>query len=130
MAQPFGQWLVGLAGAVVIGVGLYHFVKAYRAAFMDNYDTGSMSAKEQDGAKWIGRFGLAARGVVFCMIGSFLIRAAVQADPTETRGLEGALESLLGKPFGPWLLTAMSAGLLAFGIYCFSRARYSRFVSS
>src|SRR6056297_2188263 len=32
MEQPFGLWLVGLVGAITIGVGLYQLYKAYNAS--------------------------------------------------------------------------------------------------
>lgn len=124
LAQPFGQWLVGLVGLIVIGVGLYQFKKAYTASFMKKYKTGAMSATERTWAERVGRFGLAARGVIFAMIGSFLIQAAVQAQPSETRGLSGALQTLAEQPYGPWLLAIVAAGLVAYGVYCFVSARY------
>jgi hypothetical protein len=34
MSQPFGLWMVGAVGLIVIGVGLYHFYQAYKATFM------------------------------------------------------------------------------------------------
>lgn len=126
MAQPFGQWLVGLVGVIIIGVGLYQFKKAYTASFMDRYRVGAMSATEKTWAERVGRFGLAARGVIFCMIGAFLIQAAIQAQPSETRGLSGALDTLARQPYGPWLLGIVAAGLVAFGAYCFVSARYRK----
>lgn len=124
LAQPFGQWLVGILGAVVIGVGLYHFYQAYKATFMKEYKTGEMSATERRGAKRCGQFGLVARGVTFGIIGGFLITAAVQADASEARGVAGALTTLAYQPYGPWLLGAVALGLIAYSVFCFSQARY------
>ena len=127
MAQPFGQWLVGAAGAVVVGVGLFHFYRAYSASFMKRYNTGEMNARQRTWAKRLGRFGLSARGVTFCIIGGFLIEAAVQANPNESRGLAGALDALAQQPYGPWLLGIVALGFIAYGVYCVSRARFSSF---
>jgi hypothetical protein len=124
MSQPFGIWLVGIVGVIVIGVGVFHFYQAYKAKFMEDYKAGEMSATERRWAKRIGRFGLSARGVTFAMIGSFFIIAAVQADPSEAKGLAGALDTLARQPYGPWLLGIVSLGLVAYGVYCFSQARY------
>ena len=33
LQQPFGRWLVGLIGVAVIGAGLAHMIKGYRADF-------------------------------------------------------------------------------------------------
>jgi hypothetical protein len=125
LAQPFGQWLVGSIGVIVIGVGLAHFFMAYKATFMQRY-SGEMSPRQRRWAKRIGRFGLSARGVTFAIIGGFLIQAALQADPSEAKGLGGALQTLAKQPYGPWLLGIVALGLAAYGVYCFSQARYRR----
>lgn len=126
MAQPFGVWLVGIVGAIIIGVGLYQIYKAYKAKFMDKLKTGEMSATERTWAERLGRFGLSARGVVFSIIGVFLILAAVNTNPEEARGLEGALDTLAAQPYGPYLLGLVALGLVAYGIYCGVLARYRR----
>lgn len=126
LAQPYGQWLLGAVGIIVIGVGLYQFKRAYEASFMKDY-SGEMGARQKRWAKFIGQFGLAARGVTFCIIGGFVTIAAYQADPSETRGLGGALQTLAEQPYGPWLLGAVALGFVAYGLYCLSRARYRVF---
>ncbi len=126
MAQPFGVWLVGIGGVVIIGVGLYQLYKAYKAAFFDKLKTGEMSATEQTWAERAGRFGLAARGVIFCIIGVFLVQAALSANPEEARGLEGTLDTLAGQPYGPYLLGVVAVGLVAYGVYCGVLTRYRR----
>jgi hypothetical protein len=41
-------------------------------------------------------------------------------------GLDGALTKLLRADHGPWLLGLVAAGLIAFGVYSLSEARYRR----
>lgn len=127
MEQPFGVWLVGSVGIVIVGVGLHHFYRAYSSAFMRRYAAGAMDARQKRWARRIGRLGLSARGLTFCIIGGFLIHAAVQSDPSETRGLAGALQTLAEQPYGPWLLGFVAVGFVAYGVYCGSRARFSTF---
>jgi Domain of Unknown Function (DUF1206). len=43
LAQPFGQWLVGLAGSIVIGVGFSYFYEAYKAKFRRHFKLDEMS---------------------------------------------------------------------------------------
>lgn len=129
MRQPFGLWLVGIAGAIVIGVGLRHFYRAFNATFMEKYKASEMTSTTQKWAKRAGQWGLSARGVVFVIIGLFLIQAAMRADPQETGGLGEALATLAQQPYGPWLLGLVALGLVAYGIYCFSYARYRRFAT-
>ena len=126
MSQPFGRWLVVVAGVVIVGAGLYQFYNAYKADFREKLKTGEMSLREKRWTTHAGRLGYAARGVVFGVIGIFLIQAALQADPDEARGLGGALETLAHQPFGPYLLCAVALGLVAYGIFMFVTARYRR----
>src|SRR5215212_4593255 len=126
MSQPFGRWLVVVAGLAIVGAGLYQFYKAYKADFQENLKTGEMSLREKRWTTHAGRLGYAARGVVFGVIGVFLIQAALQADPDEARGLGGALATLARQPFGPYLLGAVALGFVAYGVFMFVVARYRR----
>ncbi|HMB55129.1 MAG TPA: DUF1206 domain-containing protein [Thermoanaerobaculia bacterium] len=127
MSHPFGRWMVGLVGVVFLGVGLHHFRRVWKASFMDHYEHGSLGPRQRTWMRRIGRFGLAARGVTFTLIGWFFVRAAWRFDPDQAGGLEAALESLAGQPYGVWLLAVTAFGFIAYGIYCFSRTRYRRF---
>lgn len=126
MAQPFGQWLVGALGALIIGLGFYYFYQAYRAKFRRKLKTHEMSLAEEKWAVRISQFGIAARGVVFVIIGGFLIQAARYANPSRARSSQGALEALEQQPYGPWLLGIVALGLIAYGIYMWIQARYRR----
>lgn len=127
MSKPFGIWLVGIAGAVVVGVGIGQFYLAYTARFMRQFRTAGMSAKERRWAERVGRFGYAARGVTFSIIGGFLIQAAWQTDPQEAKGLGAAFQVVAQQPYGPWLLAIVALGFVAFGISRFFMARYRYF---
>ena len=50
--------------------------------------------------------------------------AAVQFDPDEAVGLDGALRKLADAPYGPVLLGLTAAGLVAYGLFCAAQARY------
>jgi len=126
LGQPFGQWLVGLGGLIAIGVGLSYLYQAFTAKFQRHFYLYQMSHNQQRAFKWVGRFGIASRGVVFGIIGIFLIIAAYQSDPSEARGLGGVLETLARQPFGPWLLGIVALGLIAYSIYCLLAAAYRR----
>ena len=114
MQQPFGPWLLGLAGVGIAFLGLQQLISAWRVDLDDQLTLGSMSPGARPWAVRAGRFGLAARGVVFGIIGCYVVVAAIQSDPSEARGLEGVLESLEQTP---WLLAVVALGLVAYGIY-------------
>ena len=126
LAQPFGQWLVGTVGAIVIGLGFYEFYQAYTANFRRKFKLNEMSDIEKTWATRIGRFGLVAKGIVYSIIGFFFIQAARQAKSKRVRGLEGALDSLARQPYGRWLLGIVAIGLIAYGVYYVVQARYRR----
>jgi hypothetical protein len=130
MSQPFGQLLVGLVGAGVVGFGLYQLYQAYSAKFREKLKLGEMSPTEETWTERLGRFGYGARGIVFTMIGAFLIVAAIQAQPEQARGLGGALATLSQQPYGPWLLGAVAIGLVAYGVFMLAEARYRRMIIS
>jgi hypothetical protein len=128
LAQPFGRWLVGIAGAIVIGVGLYQFYRSYSAEFRKKLLLNEMNQTEEKWATRFGRFGFAARGVIFCIIGFFLVLAAYQTDAGETRGLGGAMRAVEQQPFGAWLLALVAAGFVSYGLFMFVLAKYRRMV--
>jgi hypothetical protein len=128
MAQPFGRWLVALAGIAVIVSGLYQLKEGWQEKFRRRLNLDELPAELQRRVVQTGKMGLIARGSVFLMIGMFLLVAAWQADPTEARGLGGALATLAQQPYGPWLLGLVALGLVAFGIYSLVESRYRRIV--
>ena len=123
MEEPFGQWLVGIVGAAVVGAGVAHIIKGWSAKFDKRFKPG------YDKLGWVRpvcRFGLIARGVVFMIIGSFIGIAAWRYDPQQARGLSGALQALQEQPYGQVLLGIVALGLVAFGLYCWVEAVYRR----
>jgi hypothetical protein len=126
LAAPGGPLLVGLVGLIAVGGGLGQMYQAYSASFAKDFKTQEMSAGEKTWATRIGRVGLAARGVVFTLMGFFLVQAARTADPSQAKGLDGALQTLAAQPHGPWLLGLVALGLIAFGVYSVLCARWIR----
>jgi hypothetical protein len=126
LKQPPGVALVILVGLVIIGVAFYMFSKAYTARFRQRLDLATVSASMRKLAVFLGRFGYAALGVVFSIIGIFMIVAAIQNDPHQAKGLDSALKTLLNQPLGPFLLGIVALGLIAYGVYSFVEARYRR----
>ncbi len=126
LAAPFGPWLVGLIGLIGIGGGLGQMYLAWSAGFQKDFKQWEMGADTLRWASWVARFGLVARGVIFMMLGFFLIQAARNVDPRQAVGLDGALAKLAHEPAGPLLLGLVALGLVAFGIYSICCARWIR----
>ncbi|WP_043361371.1 DUF1206 domain-containing protein [Belnapia sp. F-4-1] len=123
LAQPFGRWLVGAVGLAIVGAGLGMAYKAWSASFARHLACNGATAT------WVmplGRLGYAARGIVFLIIGGFLMLAAYHTNPSTTHGLGGALLALQEQPFGRLLFGLVAFGLVAFGTFEFAEARYRR----
>ena len=123
---PGGTWLVAIAGAIMIGIGLYQGYRGLSKDFLKDSKTEQMSAGIRNWIEWIGSFGHLARMVVFGLVGVFLIKAAIDFNPNKAVGLDGALAKLAHASYGSFLLGIVAAGLIAFGIYSLSDARYRR----
>ena len=124
MSMEWGLWLVGLIGAVVIGFSFVQFKHAWQADFIKNFRQDQMSRNEIDASCKAGRGGYTARGVVYLLVGIFFIQAAWTTNPEEAGGMKEVLQTLLQQPYGPWLLAAVGAGLVAYGVFCGFEARY------
>jgi hypothetical protein len=120
MAQPFGEWLVALAGLVFLGVAVAFAVRAYEASFERHLRPEARTPAVRN----VCRAGILARAVVFAIVGGFLLLAAWRSDPSEAVGLGGSLRALRDQPYGPYLLGLMGLGLVAYAFYSFVAARY------
>jgi Domain of Unknown Function (DUF1206) len=123
LGWPAGRYLVGAAGLVVIGVGCWNLYRGLARKFEDKWRVGKLSPTMR---KWGGRAGVlghSARFVVFGLIGVFVTKAAIDYNPKDAIGIDGALQKLAHASYGPWLLGITAAGLVAYGIYCLVDAR-------
>ena len=78
----------------------------------------------------MGAVGYTVRGVVAGVIGWFVLRAALEFDPREAVGVDGALKRMLDESWGRPLVLVLSLGLLAFGLFSFVEARYRKVLES
>jgi hypothetical protein len=126
LKQPAGVALVIIVGIAVLVIAVVLFVRAYKASFQKYLNLSTVKAQTRQMIIRVGRIGYAAIGVVFTIIGIFLIVAAVKNNPQDAKGLDSALVALVQQPFGPWLLGLVALGLIAYGVYSFVEARYRR----
>jgi len=122
MSVPFGQVLVALVGAAVIGVGIGQIVRGVKQKFIEDLDRGAPPAVRR-----LGTVGYSVKGVALCIIGGLFIWAAITYDPKKAGGMDDALSTIREQPFGSVLLVIMAAGIACFGVYCFFWARMARY---
>jgi uncharacterized membrane protein len=127
LSKSWGPWVVGLAAVIAIGIGLLQMFKGLRPNFERQFQPYALSSNQRKWIDRLGRFGTAARGVVFTLVGMFLFLAAYHHDPSQAKGIDAVLAALLGQPYGPWLLGVVALGLVAFGIYSAMSGLWLRF---
>ena len=121
LGWPGGQAWVLLAAAAIAGVAVWNLYRGLGRKFMKRLHP---SRRMRGTVTAVGVVGMTARAVVFGLIAAFLAKAAIEYDPAEAVGLDGALARLAGQAYGPALLFLVAAGLVAFALYCFAEARY------
>lgn len=118
LSWPAGRWLVLLGGLVLVGVGIWNGYRGVACKFDDKW---------RGGPGWGRAAGIAghvARFVVFALIGVFAAKAALEYDPKDAVGFDGALRELAQASYGQVLLGVTAAGLVAYALYCMLDARY------
>lgn len=116
MELPFGEWMVGAAGAVVAMYGVSQLISAARLKMDELIDLSAVPRALRGPAVRISRFGVGARGVIIAVLGVFLVRAALAHDPAQAQGTRESVLEIANAVRGRWLLAAIAAGLIAYGI--------------
>jgi hypothetical protein len=118
MSHTGGQWLIAVVGLIIIGVGVYFFIRATRRPFDDQLDGRGTGPLQHRHLVVLGRVGWIGRATMMALIGFFLVRAALQADADEASGLDGALRRAVETPVGTVLVFVTAIGLIVYGVYC------------
>jgi len=123
---PAGRLLVGLAGLAIVGAGGWLVVFGWRRKFEKHLDTRSMPRALRRTVGVGGAVGHGARGLVAGLAGLLLVKAALDYDPQQAKGIDGTLRTIAQQPYGETLLLLAAAGLAVFGVFSFVEARYRR----
>ncbi len=121
LAQPAGVALVVVLGLAVVGVGVHHVISGVKRRFVKDLRShpGTFVVRA-------GQLGYVAKGIAFAIVGGLFVTAAIQHDPEEATGLDGALRTVLEAPFGKVLLTLVALGLAAYGVYSIAKAKHAK----
>lgn len=121
LGTPGGIVVVVLVGLGVVAIGGFFVFKGVTRKFTEDLTVPSGPAGKAVEA--LGVAGYVAKGIALGVVGLLFLVAAFQVDASESAGLDGALKSLVGLPFGPVILIIVGGGLIAYGLYSFVRAR-------
>lgn len=127
LGWPGGDWLVGVAGAIVVAVGLLQFVLVARGGYSTEIRMATCSRPMQNLIRTLAWYGYAARGVILCVLGYFLIRGAVRHDPEAVGDTDTAFDFIGGGVVGDSAFFVVALGTLAYGFFMYLNAWYYRF---
>jgi hypothetical protein len=92
-----------------------------QAATAPKYDVRQALKSASPWIERLARFGYAAKGVVYSLIGLLALLSALGRGG-ETTGSRGVLQRLLEQPFGRVLVGLIAVGLTGYSIWCFIQA--------
>ncbi len=123
---PLGDWLVMLVGFGLIGFAVQQGYAAITCRLERNLDVEGMRREAGEWAVGLSRFGVAARAVIFAVLGWAIVVAGWLRDPSEVGTTATSFRTLAAQPggLGRWLLGMAAAGFVAFGFYEIIHARY------
>ena len=117
------MWGLSVLGLGVIAAGIAYFISGWQARF-EKYL--KIPPDYESWAKPVCRFGLISRGVVYALVGIFILSSVWLSGGQEIKGIGDALSWLYSQTFGVWLLGLTALGLLSFGVYSLLEAVYRR----
>jgi hypothetical protein len=126
LSGPMGKWLIVGFGLFWIAAGAGQVITAYRAKFIRDLKTSTMSASEIKAASWLGKIGFTARGIVFGLIGVIILQTDFAVGAKQAQGFDGALAALAHAPYGELLLGTVAIGLIVFGAYSALCAKWNK----
>jgi len=124
MDLPAGQWIVALVGVAIIGYAVAVAWRGWKEKFAENLETEGKLGYSGAGYLLLGKVGHIAKGIAFAIVGGLFVYAGVTHESGKSGGLDAALQKVLQQPFGPFLLGAVAAGIICYGLFCFAWARH------
>jgi hypothetical protein len=125
MMAPGGVALLVLLGAGIAVTGVAYGIRGIRKSF-EKYLRMPASPHAKQAVTLLGQAGYVAKGILLLLTGLLIAIATLQAHPEKSTGLDGALRALRDQPFGVYVLTAVGAGLICYGVYMVVRARLAK----
>ncbi|HSK10422.1 MAG TPA: DUF1206 domain-containing protein [Vicinamibacterales bacterium] len=124
---PAGAWLVGAAGVAVIVVGVLQFVLLARRGYTTEIALDGRSTAARRVIHALAWYGYAARGVILCVLGYFLVRGAMTHDPSQVGDTDTAFDFIGGGAVGDTAFFVVAVGTIAYGLFMYANARYYHF---
>lgn len=121
MQSTWGRILLFAVAIGVGAVGAYHVYKGVTKKFFEDLDV-----RGGAGVTAVGITGYVAKGAVLVGTGILVIVATLTSDPAKASGVDAAVKTLGGAPFGQFLLVLAAIGIAAYGVYGFVHSRHAK----
>ena len=126
LSAPGGWAVLIIAGVIGTIAGLGQFWDAYKAAFRQDIKRNQMGAAERTAVDTLGRVGMVARGVVFTMLGWFILEAGLTRDADRSENIGQVFGSLAAAPLGHLILSLVALGFIALALHSLALAYWIR----
>jgi hypothetical protein len=126
LTLPAGGAVVIIAGVIGIFGGVGQFLDAYKAGFRKDLKRNQMTRVQRIAVDSLGRFGMVARGVIFGIVGIFVLVAGLHHDAKDAHSFGPAFTAVAREPLGHVLLTIVALGFIALGLHSWANARWVR----
>ena len=125
MKAPGGVALLVLLGAAIAVTGVIYGIRGLRKSF-EKHLVMPAAPPARTAVTVLGVAGYVAKGTVLLLTGLLIAVATLQAHPEDSTGLDGGLRALRDQPFGVYLLAAVGAGLICYGVFMMVRAKLGK----
>jgi hypothetical protein len=127
MAAQVMQWdggstIIAIVGIITMIAGFVNLYRAYTTKFKEKLNNNRMSYNEEKWITRLGRAGFSARGVVWLILGFFIVKAGLSSDASQVKSSQGAFSFL--EQSGEWVLLLVAIGVIAYGVFQFAKAKY------
>lgn len=122
-----GRVALVIGGIVALGIAGYFVVKGVSRRFMSQIQVDECGPIERRIIEVTGAIGWVGRGIVVGIVALFVTWSAIDADPTDARGLDSSLHRLSGeRTFGEPIVILLGVTLLVYALYCIVSSRRRR----
>ena len=125
MTMAVGRIALGLGAVGALAIAGYFVVKGVTRRFVRQLDIDGLAPTPRRFLIVTGAIGWVGRAVVVAAVAGFVLWAAIQADPSDVRGLDRALHRLAYEStLGTVAVFATGALLLVYAAYCLASTPY------
>lgn len=126
LSFPLGAFLIVLIGLVIIGAGFHEGYSGFTGKYKENFRLYGIEGRHLKIITWLGYLSFTARALLLFLMGYYFIWAAVDYNPDEAIGMDGALMALSQSYYGKTLLFITAIGLISHGFLSLYESKYRR----